>query len=352
MGADGYMSCASCHLDGGSDHRVWDFTQQGEGLRRTIALNGRAGMGHGFVHWSANFDEIQDFEIQIRNLFAGTGFIADPLYHPDPLSEPLAGRSSDLDHLAAYAASLESFGRSPHRNSDGSLTAEGEAGRLLFEAAGCHTCHEGSTFSDSGRALMHDVGTLAEHSGQRLGSSALTGLDTPTLRGLWLGGPYLHDGSATDLHEVLVDTNDNNAHGSISGLSQQDIDHLVAYLLQLDDDAAPAASSPLVLEWLGPAHGISHASGATVNLAAAVDLPDLQRLEFLADGDIIATLTEAPWQAPYSGDDGSVWLQARAIYGDNRTSLTRPVHVGFGLCDPGDIGPCLADELFHDRFGL
>src|SRR5690606_32634379 len=26
MSADGYISCASCHVDGGHDGRVWDFT--------------------------------------------------------------------------------------------------------------------------------------------------------------------------------------------------------------------------------------------------------------------------------------------------------------------------------------
>src|SRR5204863_6517485 len=58
---DGYIACASCHLDGGHDGRTWDFTDRGEGLRNTIPLVGRAGMGHGRVHWTANVDEIQAF---------------------------------------------------------------------------------------------------------------------------------------------------------------------------------------------------------------------------------------------------------------------------------------------------
>ena len=70
-----YMSCASCHNDGGHDGRVWDLTAQGEGLRNTIALRGRAGMGQGFLHWSSNFDEVQDFEGQIRALAGGTGLM-------------------------------------------------------------------------------------------------------------------------------------------------------------------------------------------------------------------------------------------------------------------------------------
>ena len=59
----------------------------GEGLRNTIDLRGRSGIGHGPLHWSANFDEVQDFENQIRNLAEGTGLISDGIPHP-PLGSP------------------------------------------------------------------------------------------------------------------------------------------------------------------------------------------------------------------------------------------------------------------------
>ena len=44
MSSEGYLSCATCHLDGGHDGRVWDFTGRGEGLRNTTTLRGRSGM--------------------------------------------------------------------------------------------------------------------------------------------------------------------------------------------------------------------------------------------------------------------------------------------------------------------
>ena len=40
MSKDGYISCASCHLDGGDDGQTWDFTERGEGLRSTTSLLG------------------------------------------------------------------------------------------------------------------------------------------------------------------------------------------------------------------------------------------------------------------------------------------------------------------------
>ena len=242
MSQDGYVSCASCHLDGGQDGRVWDFTDRGEGLRNTITLEGRAGTAHGPVHWTANFDEIQDFENDIRAHFGGSGFLADEQFdeadRSDPLGAEKAGLSEQLDALAAYVSSLDSFGRSPYRQSDGSLTEAGQRGQELFNSLDCRSCHAGQTLTDSG-AELHDVGTQTDASGQRRGE-ALTGLDTPTLRGLWSTAPYLHDGSAATLRAVL----DNAEHGNASELSDAEKDDLVAYLLQIEDEELEEWTEP------------------------------------------------------------------------------------------------------------
>lgn len=208
MSAEGYLSCATCHLDGGQDGRVWDFTGRGEGFRNTTSLRSRAGMGQGNVHWSANFDEIQDFENDIRGPFGGGGFLddADFAATSDPLGPPKSGLSPDLDALAAYVASLDrqTLPGSPFRQADGSMTAQGADGEMVFQNLGCADCHQGAEFTDStlGIETLHDVGTLRTTSGNRLGQ-ALDGIDTPTLRGVWSTAPYLHDGSASILEEVF-----------------------------------------------------------------------------------------------------------------------------------------------------
>ncbi len=208
MSAEGYMSCATCHADGGHDGRVWDFTGRGEGLRNTATLHGRAGTGPGNVHWTANFDEIQDFENDMRNAFGGSGFMTDADFAPRgaPLGPPKTGRSADLDALAAYVGSLDagSVPRSPWRHADGTMTAAALAGQTLFGTLGCATCHTGARLTDStlGTATLHDVGTLRTTSGQRLGA-ALPGIDTPTLLGVWDTAPYFHDGSAATLDDVF-----------------------------------------------------------------------------------------------------------------------------------------------------
>jgi len=208
MSAEGYISCASCHLDGGHDGRTWDFTGRGEGLRNTISLHGRAGTGHGNVHWSANFDEIQDFENDIRNAFGGEGFLSDADFAAtsSTLGAPKMGLSAELDALAAYVGSLgaETVPRSPWREADGSMTAAGIAGGAVFDALACGSCHSGPAYTDSTgpAATLHDVGTLRTSSGQRLGGP-LTGIDTPTLLGVWDTAPYFHDGSAATLDDVF-----------------------------------------------------------------------------------------------------------------------------------------------------
>ena len=206
MSFEGYISCASCHLDGSQDGRVWDFTQRNEGFRNTTDLRGRGGMVHGNVHWSGNFDEIEDFIIDIVFEFDGLGFLA-PGQVPNPsLGAPNSGRSADLDALAAYVASLgrETIPRSPYRDFDGRLTAGALAGAGHFQNLGCADCHDpvsGYTDSVSGPSL-HDVGTVRTSSGFRLGQP-LTGIDTPTLMGIWETFPYFHDGSAPTLAQVF-----------------------------------------------------------------------------------------------------------------------------------------------------
>ncbi len=205
LARDRYLSCASCHNDGGSDGRVWDLTSMGEGLRNTINLRGRAA-GQGHLHWSNNFDELQDFEGQIRTLALGTGLMSDADFNAgtrsQPLGDPKAGRSADLDALAAYVASLATFDASPYRTTSGALTSAASAGKTVFTNMNCGSCHSGTAFSGSGANTLVDIGTIKPASGSRLGG-ALTGIDVPTLRDVWATAPYLHDGSAATLGDAV-----------------------------------------------------------------------------------------------------------------------------------------------------
>ncbi|MBK8253001.1 MAG: Ig-like domain-containing protein [Polyangiaceae bacterium] len=279
MSRDGYLSCAVCHLEGEHDGRTWDFTDRGEGLRNTTTLAGKRGTGNGPLHWTANFDEVQDFEHDIRNAFKGKGFLPDETFHSDARDEPLGGKkaglSPELDAISAYLESLEQVPLSPFKNEDGSFTEEAELGKMVFMALQCQECHLGNDMTDSGNGKLHDVGTIWAGSGQRLGGE-LSGFDTPTLIGSWATAPYLHDGSATTLMDVFNKAEEaGDLHGEIGLLTDDQKRQLEAYLLQLDN------STPLAVE-PKPADGctcsqvdqssnrITGATGSTLLLLAAL----------------------------------------------------------------------------------
>ncbi len=218
---DRWMSCESCHPDGEQDGRTWLFP---DGPRNTTNLRGLA-QTHP-LHWSADRDEVQDFEFTIRELQAGTGLLEDP--HPE-LGSPNTGRSADLDALAAFVASLQPK-PSPFRLADGTLTPEAARGQAVFHRAdsGCTDCHVPPLFTD---LLMHDIGT-GHGPGELLGPR----FDTPSLRGVWHTAPYLHDGRASTLRDVLVTHNPTDQHGQTAHLSEQESQDLVAFLQSLEGE--------------------------------------------------------------------------------------------------------------------
>lgn len=273
MAKEGYQSCDTCHFEGYEDGRVWDFFERGEGFRNTISLLGRRGTGHGRVHWTGNFDEIQDFENPIRLFQGGSGFLTLEQFETgtvsDTLGDPKMGLNEDLDAMAAYVASLDKIPRSPFRNPDGTLTEAAIAGEQVYTDLGCENCHSGDDYTNSIDGVVYDVGTMTELSGERLGGELL-GIDTPTLLGIWQTAPYLHDGSAPTLLDVLTTRNQEDLHGVTSALSQEQLGQLVAYLQQVDQ-AKPVEELTLPLPGKVDGSGGEAQGGAAGTGGASVD---------------------------------------------------------------------------------
>ena len=227
----GWLSCGSCHLDGGVDGTTWLGP---DGPRQTQPLWKLGGTAP--FHASATRDEVQDAEVDIQELLGGVGL--SPGAAMPELGEPNGGRSADLDALARFA--LEGV-RIPR---GAPISAEQEArGRELFRSAGCAQCHSGPHWtvsalpagpaapSPSGREVasaLRDVGTAGP--ADVLGAS---GFDVPTLLGLGASAPYLHDGSARSLAELLA----NPRHAP--PLAEQDLADLAAFLGSIDGETAP-----------------------------------------------------------------------------------------------------------------
>jgi YVTN family beta-propeller protein len=329
LARDAYISCASCHNDGDGDGRVWDFTGMGEGLRNTIALNGRAG-AQGFKHWSANFDEVQDFEGQIRNLSGGTGLMTDAQFNTGTRSQPLgqakAGVSADLDALAAYVSSLTTFDKSPYRTSGGALTAAATAGKTIFQSMNCAQCHGGAGFTVSGAANLFDIGTIKPSSGGRLGG-ALTGIDSPTLRDLWATAPYLHDGSAPTLGAAV------RAHNGVT-ISDADLNNLVAYLQQIgSEEPAPSGNQAPTVSITAPANNATFTAPAsvTINATAADADGTVSKVEFFQGATKLGEDLTSPYTYSWTNvAAGAYSLTAVATDNANLTTTSAVINITVG----------------------
>jgi hypothetical protein len=108
----------------------------------------------------------------------------------------------------------------------GQLSPAAKRGRQLFQSArvGCAACHPPPLFTD---LHSYDIGTSAPT------DQSARQFDTPTLLELWRTAPYLHDGSAATLRDILTTHNAHDRHGATSRLAEHELKDLIEYLLSL-----------------------------------------------------------------------------------------------------------------------
>lgn len=202
----GWLSCVSCHSpDARVDALNWDLLNDGIGNpknARSLLLSHRTppAMTHA-VRETA--------EAAVR---AGIRYI---LFAQRPEREAVA-IDEFLKSLQPVPSPLLVGGR---------LSPAAEHGRKLFfdERTGCAKCHPEGLYTNQ---ASYDVGTRsATDTGSRL--------DTPTLIELWRTAPYLHDGSAATVRDVLTKRNREDRHGKTSHLTEREIDDLTAFVLSL-----------------------------------------------------------------------------------------------------------------------
>lgn len=218
LARDQWIACNTCHFDGEHDGRTWIFGFAGP--RNTTTLHGMIQTYP--LRWSAEWDESADSDFAVRKEQFGTGLIDGEMH--DTLGDPNTGLSYELDCLAFFIDSLTMPENRVRETLDGEAV---QRGKDLFHdpVVGCVDCHPEPYFTDFS---VHDVAT-ANGPGERLG----TEIDTPTLRDLDRSAPFLHDGSADTLLDVLTNANPEDLHGVTSHLSQSDNEDLVEYMLSL-----------------------------------------------------------------------------------------------------------------------
>jgi YVTN family beta-propeller protein len=211
--AQGWQSCASCHdADARTDALNWDLLNDGAGNpknTRSLVWSHRAGRAMALGVRANARDAVRAGIHHI--LFAE---------HAEDVAAP----------VDAWLDSLEPV-PSPHLQG-GQLSAAARRGQQLFASArtGCIGCHPRPLFTDG---AAYDVGTANPHLeglwGQRGADQPCDRFYSPPLVELWRTAPYLHDGSAPSLREVLS----NDRHGHAAALTVWERDDLMEYLLSL-----------------------------------------------------------------------------------------------------------------------
>ncbi len=198
----GWQSCASCHPSGArTDALNWDLLNDGLGNPKNtkslllahetppamvtgIRENGESAVRAGIRH----------IQFAVR-----------------PEEEAVA--------IDEYLKSLKPV-PSPHLV-DGKLSESAKRGQKIFDKAGCASCHTGPLHTD---LKAHNVGTGEDLDKDRK-------FDTPTLVEVWRTSPYLYDGRAATIEEVLTTCNQSDKHGVTSNLTEAEIKDLAEFIL-------------------------------------------------------------------------------------------------------------------------
>jgi cytochrome c peroxidase len=113
----------------------------------------------------------------------------------------------------------------------GKLTLSDEArrGKKIFHMAGCASCHPVAETGAGGEVLMTNLNKY--DLGLGVGNEEGREFDTTTLVEVWRTAPYLYDGRALTIAEMITKCNPNDRHGSTQSLSPDELKALEEYIL-------------------------------------------------------------------------------------------------------------------------
>jgi uncharacterized protein (TIGR03437 family) len=273
MSNNGWASCAGCHPEGLSDNTVWIFAS---GPRRTVPLHATFAPGdpsqQRALNWSAIFDQIEDFEGNIRNVSGGLGIFvqSDGITQaalPAQFSASLAGRQQltvrgvgGWDAIKAYIQSGIRAPLSPASKQDPDVVA----GQQLFIQASCQSCHGSSQWTTSrvrytpppdpklvvNTELINELfqaGTFSATAANEVRATAAPplgpdGFNPPSLLSIFaFPQTFFHNGSAAALDDVLTNVAHRTAGsgGTDYLTSSSSRAQLVKFLLSIDANTPP-----------------------------------------------------------------------------------------------------------------
>jgi mono/diheme cytochrome c family protein len=195
--AGGGIACASCHPEGGEDGKTWRFSDTGE--RRTQALHVGLRDTAPF-HWAGDLANVGEL---MSAVFVGR----------------MGGVRESEERLGALQEWLFSLEAPPAiRDATDEAAVRGQA---LFnsESVGCATCHSGGKLTNNQTVAIDSVSKQQ--------------LQVPSLVAIGYRAPFMHTGCAATLAARFDPACGGNAHGNVTGLDQNQIGDLVAYLESL-----------------------------------------------------------------------------------------------------------------------
>jgi cytochrome c peroxidase/DNA-binding beta-propeller fold protein YncE len=200
-----WQSCASCHPDVRSDGTNWDLLNDGIGnpkQSRSLVYSHRTSpvmmtgiRGSAEIAVEAGFSHIQFHKVgQAR-----------------------------IDAVNAYLKSVEPI-PSPYLAQDGGLTESAQRGKKIFNGkAACVKCHMPPYFGDR---TKYTLGLGSDDDRDRE-------FATPMLIECWRTAPYMYDGRAVSIKDVITVDNKKDVHGNTKNLCEQEVKDLAEYVKSL-----------------------------------------------------------------------------------------------------------------------
>lgn len=199
-----WLSCVSCHPDGRADGLNWDLLNDGIGNpKNTKSLL--------LTHETP--------PVMSRGVRPDYSYAVEKGFH---FIQFYQSTDEENGYLMRFLESMKPI-ESPYLTEKNRESIE--RGKQIFfaEKTACAKCHPAPLYTN---LQMYDVGT-------RGSADRHSDFDTPTLIELWKSGPYLHDGSATNIEEVLTLMNKEDLHGVTSHLNEEEIKDLTLFLKSL-----------------------------------------------------------------------------------------------------------------------
>jgi hypothetical protein len=214
-----WLSCASCHPGGRTDGLNWDLMNDGLG-------NPKSGKSLVWAHKTPP-SMITGRIMSREQPTIRTGVDANAKATVRSHIQFVQFAVREEEDVVAICEYLESIKPAPSPVLvGGKLSPAALRGRKVFKTAGCASCHSGALFTDQKK---HFVGTAIG-----LDAKNRTEYDTPTLVEVWRTAPYLSQGQAATILDVLSkEHNPNDHHGKTSNLSKQELADLAEYVMSL-----------------------------------------------------------------------------------------------------------------------